>query len=526
MLFVFQAQEDAAAQTNYNVPISGVDVRFLQQLKDLEGHINDSLQKIQSNEDEMALAMAMSFMPLEQMSLAAEENVQLQRLFPDSESLAGLKAVSPACALLEELLRWFKQDFFTWVDHPLCDYCAFGTKLLQIEPASTEERADGGAGRTEVYKCPRCTNLTRFPRYNSALKLLETRRGRCGEWANCFALCCRAAGLPVRLVWDSTDHIWVEIFSEEEGRWIHTDPCEALYDKPLLYEKGWGKKLEYIVAVGVDHVEDVTSKYTADIDQIASRQPVPISMVHNLIDSINARIQTRLSNQEKEMLKERSKKDKIWMENARLTGRGAIQEEELQARTTGSQEWIQKRGEGGSESNREQITTGKKKKFSSTRYRWVDEQSVNHGHRLVGGASRASGENPPHELSTCVFDGKKDTKWLDFGGKEINNAWIEYRLLPTSTPVHIKSYALTSANDEPARDPKHVVMECWDNALNDWITVDEQKDVSFDSRGQTISFSLNTSVQTKRCRLRIVSVRDPEQANSVQLSCWDIFIEK
>lgn len=76
----------------------------------------------------------------------------------------------------------------------------------------------------------------RFPRYNDPGRLLQTRRGRCGEWANAFALCCRAIGLDTRYILDLTDHVWVEYYSQSLARWIHMDPCEAAYDQPLLYE--------------------------------------------------------------------------------------------------------------------------------------------------------------------------------------------------------------------------------------------------------------------------------------------------
>lgn len=48
-----------------------------------------------------------------------------------------------------------------------------------------QERLDG-AGYVESYRCTQsCPDLTRFPRYGGMPKILfETRRGRCGEWAN------------------------------------------------------------------------------------------------------------------------------------------------------------------------------------------------------------------------------------------------------------------------------------------------------------------------------------------------------
>lgn len=39
---------------------------------------------------------------------------------------------------------------------------------------------------------------------------------------------------------------------------MHLDPCEAAHDNPLLYDAGWGKKLDYIIAVGRRSAADVT----------------------------------------------------------------------------------------------------------------------------------------------------------------------------------------------------------------------------------------------------------------------------
>ena len=70
------------------------------------------------------------------------------------------------------------------------------------------------------------------------------RQGRCGEWANCFALILRAFGYLTRHVNDFKDHVWCEFFSETEQRWIHVDPCEGLVDKSKVYDHGWGKKYD------------------------------------------------------------------------------------------------------------------------------------------------------------------------------------------------------------------------------------------------------------------------------------------
>ncbi|NXO39782.1 NGLY1 amidase, partial [Locustella ochotensis] len=174
--------------------------------------------------------------------------------------------------LLLELLDWFKTSFFHWVNSLPCSRCGGQTepKSDYLLPTDGDLRWD--ASRVENHYCNQCQLCNRFPRYNNPEKLLETRRGRCGEWANCFTLCCRAVGFEARYVWDYTDHVWTEVYSSSQKRWLHCDPCENVCDKPLLYETGWGKKLSYIFAFSKDEVVDVTWRYSCRHEEVLSRR--------------------------------------------------------------------------------------------------------------------------------------------------------------------------------------------------------------------------------------------------------------
>ncbi|XVF42169.1 hypothetical protein PTKIN_Ptkin01aG0338000 [Pterospermum kingtungense] len=192
-------------------------------------------------------------------SLAKEGNLEPSKIEQDH-------------AFLLQLLFWFKRSF-SWVHAPPCDGCGNETIGQGMGNALPSE-LQYGASRVELYRCNNCSRVTRFPRYNDPLKLVETRKGRCGEWANCFTLYCRAFAYESRLVLDFTDHVWTECFSEVLGRWMHLDPCEAIYDRPLLYEKGWQKKLNYAIAIAKDGVYDVTKRYTRKWHEVLSRRTI------------------------------------------------------------------------------------------------------------------------------------------------------------------------------------------------------------------------------------------------------------
>lgn len=54
--------------------------------------------------------------------------------------------------LLLELLRWFKEEFFTWFDGATCDRCQTSMEFLRYTQPTSDEKQIGHASRVELYR--------------------------------------------------------------------------------------------------------------------------------------------------------------------------------------------------------------------------------------------------------------------------------------------------------------------------------------------------------------------------------------
>lgn len=236
-----------------------------------------------------------------------------------------------------ELLHWFKEEFFFWVDCPDCEHCGNRTVFADV----INDSNDIYSKRTEVFICGTCNQMTLFPRYTDVNMLLETRAGRCGEWANVFTLMCWSFNLEARIVIDETDHVWTEVYSRYQKRWLHCDPCEGICDSPLMYEHGWKKKLSYVIAYSPFEVQDVTWRYTSNFKEVLKRRTKCTEQeLATAISQLRNERLSRYSRYRQEYIKKRAALELVEF----LTERKPS-DELYEGRKSGSTNWRKSRGE-------------------------------------------------------------------------------------------------------------------------------------------------------------------------------------
>ena len=131
-----------------------------------------------------------------------------------------------------------------------------------------------------------------------------------------------------------------------------------------------------------------------------------------------------------------------------------------------------------------------------------------------GSISAQYSDSPSGEGIGNLVDNNSSTKYLTFH----NAGWVQYS---ASDSYIVTSYALTSANDAPARDPLIWTLQGSNNGSS-WTTIDSRSGQDFPSRYQRREFSFNNSIPYTSYRLQMTN----NSGNILQLAELEIYGEE
>jgi len=190
-----------------------------------------------------------------------------------------------------------------------CNPGANSELLGQVSCAPADDEPTDDCVYAEVRRCPKCAEgggrgrFFEYSRFHGPLALFETKHnrgglmGQCEEFSRAAHALLASLGYDARYVLDFTDHVWVEVrlpTGSKDGKWYHADPSEGILDNPLMYEKGWGKKLTMIFAFTPQYIEHITHKYTEDYEGTVARRGITDESLNALLKEVNYRLQNEL----------------------------------------------------------------------------------------------------------------------------------------------------------------------------------------------------------------------------------------
>jgi LPXTG-motif cell wall-anchored protein len=128
-------------------------------------------------------------------------------------------------------------------------------------------------------------------------------------------------------------------------------------------------------------------------------------------------------------------------------------------------------------------------------------------------SATTEGESPEAEAPINAFDSDSSTKFLVF---KTAPAFLQVKLKQNAI---ITSYSITSANDEPGRDPKSWELLCSNDGEN-WEVIDKQSGQAFAERLEKKEYTISNN--TKEFLHYKLNITENGGADIIQLADLDL----